>query len=110
MRYRLSVPSSAFSANPRGSKKPIGGKAPGMLSMLKALLETGSGAADGSVRPKENASTAVDVRPVVAGAKAAVEPARSAAMARYMVIVLCLLFAKCDNFVRCYFVAGIWFE
>ena len=65
----LRVLSSAFAANPAGSKNPTGGRAPGMLSTV-------------------NAFRALEVRAAGAGAKAAAEPRRREAMARFIIIVV----------------------
>mmetsp|Transcript_20593 Transcript_20593/g.42402 ORF Transcript_20593/g.42402 Transcript_20593/m.42402 type:complete len:200 (+) Transcript_20593:232-831(+) len=43
-RYRLRVFSSAFSANPRGSKNPTGSRAPTMVSMKGATVAAGEAA------------------------------------------------------------------
>ncbi|KAL7436154.1 hypothetical protein ACHAXM_005095 [Skeletonema potamos] len=68
-RYRFKVSTLAFSANPRGSKNPMGARAPGIVSMLKPLRE-------------------VERAPVWAGAKAAAEPARAEIRASFIIFML----------------------
>lgn len=80
-RYFLSVSSSAFSANPRGSNNPVGAMAPGMESMVKR--STGLGAA--AFFPKAKALIAVDVLATGAGTNAAAEPARAEAMMSFII-------------------------
>lgn len=67
-RYRLRVASSAFSANPRGSKSPTGARAPGISSTEK-LNE-------------------VDFLVEEAGAKAAADPARARRAAANFILLL----------------------
>merc|ERR1719414_1678437 len=72
-RYRFRVFASALAAKPRGSKKPTGGRAPGIVSALNAfLVGTGSASFAAGAGKKE---------------KAPAEPARAQARASFIMMV-----------------------